>query len=336
MRETVSLMTNRRIGTVLLLVTTVLGAVHCQAILTAPLGSVLRMEANPPFIEANGGVSVISVAVIEPTGTVVPDGTVVQFFTTLGQIDEQGKTNDGIARVNLRSTGLSGVASVTAVSGGEAPAASSTTGSTTPGSTTPGTTTPTSSTRPGPFPTTPGVGIQFGFAEGEGSATMTVAIGSARPTRVVLATRRCPRHGPAPGAHHRLRPRRQLHGRPPSRQPGGERARVLPDRGADRRRAARQRRRPGVHRPQRRRLRHAHHDRRRHRAPARRQHHRHHGQRHQQQHRGARQLSRSAGADEPFPDLRAFLDQLRRDGDLAVVEAPVDRAAWRRRRSTAA
>src|SRR5947209_6647941 len=26
----------------------------------------------------------------------------------------------------------------------------------------------------------------------------------------------------------------------------------------------------------------------------------------------------------PFPDLRAFLDQLRRDGDLAVVEAPVD------------
>ena len=25
-----------------------------------------------------------------------------------------------------------------------------------------------------------------------------------------------------------------------------------------------------------------------------------------------------------FPDLRAFLDQLRRDGDLAVVEVPVD------------
>ena len=29
--------------------------------------------------------------------------------------------------------------------------------------------------------------------------------------------------------------------------------------------------------------------------------------------------------DEPtFPDLRAYLGQLRRDGDLAVVEAPVD------------
>jgi hypothetical protein len=180
-------MTNRRMGTALLLATAGLGAVRCQAILTAPLGSVLRMEANPPFIEANGGVSVISVAVIEPTGTVVPDGTVVQFFTTLGRIDEQGKTNDGIARVNLVSTGLSGVANVTAVSGGEAPAVTSSTigtpGSTTPGTTTPGTITPT--TRPGPFP--PGGSIQFGFAEGEGSATMTVAIGSARPTRVVLA-----------------------------------------------------------------------------------------------------------------------------------------------------
>jgi UbiD family decarboxylase len=29
--------------------------------------------------------------------------------------------------------------------------------------------------------------------------------------------------------------------------------------------------------------------------------------------------------DEPrFPDLRAFLDELRREGDLAIVEAPVD------------
>ncbi|HJX28487.1 MAG TPA: hypothetical protein VJ885_11275, partial [Thermoanaerobaculia bacterium] len=25
-----------------------------------------------------------------------------------------------------------------------------------------------------------------------------------------------------------------------------------------------------------------------------------------------------------FPDLRSFLDRLRRDGDLTVVEAPVD------------
>ena len=29
-------------------------------------------------------------------------------------------------------------------------------------------------------------------------------------------------------------------------------------------------------------------------------------------------------SDPGFPDLRAFLDQLRRDGDLVVVDAPVD------------
>src|SRR3954464_6194583 len=29
-------------------------------------------------------------------------------------------------------------------------------------------------------------------------------------------------------------------------------------------------------------------------------------------------------ADPTYPDLRAFLDQLRRDGDLVTVEAPVD------------
>src|SRR5262245_44917725 len=178
MRETLSL-SMKRASALLLFVSLGLGVTRCgQAILTAPQGSILRMEANPPFIEANGGVSVISVAVIEPIGTPVPDGTVVQFFTTLGRIDEQGKTNDGIARVNLVSTGRSGTASVTAVSGGDAPQPTSTTG----GSTTL-TTTTTSTTRPGPAlaPTTP-----FGFAEGTGAATVSVAIGSALPRQVTV------------------------------------------------------------------------------------------------------------------------------------------------------
>jgi adhesin/invasin len=42
---------------------------------------------------------------------------VVQFFTTLGRIQEQGKTNDGVARVNLTSDSRSGNATVTAISG---------------------------------------------------------------------------------------------------------------------------------------------------------------------------------------------------------------------------
>jgi hypothetical protein len=91
-----------------------------QAILTAPAGATLQIFANPTFIAANGEVSVISVLVIEPAGTPVPDGTVVQFFTNLGRIDEQGRTNDGVARVNLVSDRRSGTATVTALSGGDA------------------------------------------------------------------------------------------------------------------------------------------------------------------------------------------------------------------------
>jgi hypothetical protein len=94
------------------------GQVTChQALFTAPVGSTIFLTANPTDIKAHGGVSVISALVVEEPGTVVPDGTVVQFFTTLGRIQEQGKTNDGVARVNLTSDARSGTAEVTAISG---------------------------------------------------------------------------------------------------------------------------------------------------------------------------------------------------------------------------
>ena len=84
----------------------------------APPGATMVLIANPPFVPANGGVSVISAVVTEQIGTPVPDGTVVQFFTTLGKIDREGKTNDGVARVNFIADARSGTADVTAVSGG--------------------------------------------------------------------------------------------------------------------------------------------------------------------------------------------------------------------------
>lgn len=97
-----------------------LGLAHLtcnQAILTAPLDTTMILSANPPFIEAHGGVSVVTAVLIEPTGTPVADGTVVQFFTDLGDIQEQGRTNDGVARVNLIADSRSGSATVTAISG---------------------------------------------------------------------------------------------------------------------------------------------------------------------------------------------------------------------------
>jgi hypothetical protein len=109
---------NRKPKSRLLLGLLALSQVVChQAILTAPLDSTISLFANPEFIAANGEVSVISALVVEPAGTPVPDGTVVQFFTTLGRIDEQGKTNDGVARVNLVSDTRSGDAVVRAFSG---------------------------------------------------------------------------------------------------------------------------------------------------------------------------------------------------------------------------
>lgn len=84
----------------------------------APMKSVIVATANPEFIVADGGVSVISALVLEPAGTTAADGTVVQFFTNLGRIDEQVLTKDGVARSNLVSDGRSGMATIKVLSGG--------------------------------------------------------------------------------------------------------------------------------------------------------------------------------------------------------------------------
>jgi hypothetical protein len=89
------------------------------ALMTAPPNSTLTLFANPLFVPADGGVSVLSAFVTEPIGTTVPDGTVVQFFTDLGRVDpREGKTKDGVARVNFISDARSGTATITAFSGG--------------------------------------------------------------------------------------------------------------------------------------------------------------------------------------------------------------------------
>jgi Bacterial Ig-like domain (group 1) len=135
-----------------------------QAILTAPAGSTITVIPNPPFISSNGGISIITAVVIEPAGTPVADGTVVQFFTTLGHIDEQGKTNDGVARVNLVADSRSGTANIIAISGG------------------PATSVPNPSPSPSASPsTTPG-----GGGGGSGSGTATVTIGNINAALVVV------------------------------------------------------------------------------------------------------------------------------------------------------
>ncbi len=155
-----------------------LGQLTCnQVILTAPPGSTLTLFANPAFVPANGGTSVVTAVIVEPAGTPVPDGTVVQFFTNLGAIEEQGKTNDGVARVNFISDSRSGTATVSAVSGGgivPAPAPS-----------------PSPTTTPAPSPSpVPAPGARAAAAASvvaaANSATVEIVIGSALPTRMDL------------------------------------------------------------------------------------------------------------------------------------------------------
>jgi hypothetical protein len=109
--------------------------------------------ANPPWVVANGGVSVVTAIVTEPAGTFVPDGTEVFFFTDLGRIEASRQTKDGVARVNFVADSRSGRANVLAVSGGP--------------------------------PAATGGGEDFP-ASGEGSASIPIDIGSALPFSVVL------------------------------------------------------------------------------------------------------------------------------------------------------
>ncbi len=100
----------------------------CESVpLTAAPGTSMTLIANPEFVVANGGISVLSAILVEPAGTFVPDGTEVFFFTNLGRVDESGKTRNGVARVNFVSDARSGIATVTAISGGPAPATPTTT-----------------------------------------------------------------------------------------------------------------------------------------------------------------------------------------------------------------
>jgi hypothetical protein len=135
------------------------GMIACESVpLTAAPGAIMTLIANPPFVAANGGVSVITAILVEPAGTFVPDGTEVFFFTNLGRVDSSGKTVNGVARVNFVADSRSGQATITAMSGGPAPAPSA----------------------------SPSPGTGTGTATGDGSASVTITIGSALPTRVLV------------------------------------------------------------------------------------------------------------------------------------------------------
>jgi len=138
------------------LILTLLAVAHlsCEVPPLMSPGSSIFLQANPPFVAANGGVSVVTALLTEPAGTLVPDGTVVYFFASIGRIDSQGKTRDGVARVNFVSDSRSGDATITAFAGGAAPA--------------------------------PASGGSASTGSGSGSTAITIKVGNARPSLVLV------------------------------------------------------------------------------------------------------------------------------------------------------
>jgi hypothetical protein len=149
------------------------GIIACESVpLTAAPGTSLTLIANPEFVIANGGVSVVTAILVEPAGTFVADGTEVFFFTNLGRVDASGKTRNGVARVNFISDTRSGLATVVAISGG-----------------------PAATPRPSPSPTA-STGKKVGapdfagagesIAADENTASVVIAVGNALPTLVIV------------------------------------------------------------------------------------------------------------------------------------------------------
>jgi hypothetical protein len=123
---------------VLLAVAIPLGVVSCDKVpLLAPTGTVLTLLASADTAQLNSSVDIIATAIENGqassgtgtgtgttetrtgAGTPVQNGTVISFTTTIGQIEPvEARTHNGQVTVKLITTGQSGVATVTAYSGG--------------------------------------------------------------------------------------------------------------------------------------------------------------------------------------------------------------------------
>jgi Bacterial Ig-like domain (group 1)/PKD domain len=101
------------------LVAVALSATACDKVpLTAPSESIITLFATATSVSSTGSTDIVA-TVIESSGTPVQNGTVVSFTTTLGRIEpSEARTRNGKVTVKFTADGRSGVALVTAFSGG--------------------------------------------------------------------------------------------------------------------------------------------------------------------------------------------------------------------------
>jgi hypothetical protein len=96
-----------------------LGSAACDKVpLTAPTGSTVTLFSNTTIVPVNGAAE-ITATVVESGGTLVQNGTLVTFTTTIGNLDPgEARTRDGKVTVRLMAGSRSGRAVVRAFSGG--------------------------------------------------------------------------------------------------------------------------------------------------------------------------------------------------------------------------
>ena len=119
--------TRRLASTGLVALAAALAAVGCDKVpLTAPASSTVTLS-TPTRTLPTGGSTELSAQVLEPSGTVVQNGTSVRFTATLGRVDPvEAQTRNGIATTTFFAGDASGAAEVKAVSGGSGSATTGT------------------------------------------------------------------------------------------------------------------------------------------------------------------------------------------------------------------
>lgn len=114
---------NERILWALLLTAGLLLSPACdKASPVAPAGTTITLSVNPTRINLDGQATVTAI-VRRDNGAPVNPGTVVNFSTSLGEIDPEDAPTDntGVARTTLRGAGQIGIATVSASTGPVAP-----------------------------------------------------------------------------------------------------------------------------------------------------------------------------------------------------------------------
>jgi len=108
----------KHVGSLLLVVVSLIAS-GCEKVpLTSPTGSTITLTSDRSVLPLNGSATLRAV-VVESSGTPVQNGTMVTFSSTLGSVDPiEAKTVNGVATAAFNAGSVSGSSEINAFSGG--------------------------------------------------------------------------------------------------------------------------------------------------------------------------------------------------------------------------